>query len=105
MIEKQNEFIFELEGIIQQRLTDRPEDSYTVGLVNSGIGQVAKKLVEESSELAIASVEQKDSKEISHEAADLIYHFLVLLSTVGLSINDVSKELENRHNRTSNTDN
>ncbi len=42
MIEKQNEFIFELEGIIQQRLTDRPEDSYTVGLVNSGIGQVAK---------------------------------------------------------------
>ena len=92
-----NQFIFKLEDIIDKRMVDQSEMSYTVDILNKGVGQVAKKLLEESSELAFASVEQKNAADIVHEAADLIFHFLIILKATGLTLNDVSEELESRH--------
>ncbi len=92
-----NQFIFELEDIIDKRVVGQSETSYTVDILNKGVGQVAKKLLEESSELAFASVEQKNATDIVHEAADLIFHFLIILKATGLTLNDVSEELESRH--------
>ena len=92
-----NQFIFKLEDIIDKRMVDQSEMSYTVDILNKGVGQVAKKLLEESSELAFASVEKKNRADILHEAADLIFHFLIILKATGLTLNDVSEELESRH--------
>jgi len=92
-----NQFIFKLEEIIDKRVSDQSEMSYTASLLNKGVGQVAKKLLEESSELAFASVEQKNKADIVHEAADLIFHFLIMLKATSLTLNDVSEELESRH--------
>ena len=92
-----NQFIFKLEDIIDKRVVDQSDMSYTVDILNKGVGQVAKKLLEESSELAFASVEQKNTADILHEAADLIFHFLIMLKATGLTLNDVSEELESRH--------
>ena len=92
-----NQFIFKLEDIIDKRMVDQSEMSYTVDILNKGVGQVAKKLLEESSELAFASVEQKSTADIVREAADLIFHFLIMLKATGLTLNDVSEELESRH--------
>ena len=61
-----NQFIFKLEDIIDKRMVDQSEMSYTVDILNKGVGQVAKKLLEESSELAFASVEQKSTADIVH---------------------------------------
>ena len=80
-----NQFIFKLEDIIDKRMVDQSEMSYTVDILNKGVGQVAKKLLEES------------SADIVHEAADLIFHFLIMLKATGLTLNDVSEELESRH--------
>ncbi|MDC0186533.1 phosphoribosyl-ATP diphosphatase [Gammaproteobacteria bacterium] len=93
-----NQFIFELEDIIKERLTEGSDKSYTYKLMQDGINQVAKKVIEESSEFAIASIQKKnDTKDIVWEAADLMYHFLILLNASGVTLNEVFKELENRN--------
>ena len=95
---KNNQFLFELEGIINDRLAEGSDKSYTYKLMQDGINQVAKKVIEESSEFAIASIQKKnDTKDIIWEAADLVYHFLILLNASGVTLNEVSKELENRN--------
>jgi len=90
------DFLSALQRIIGERLEAAPEDSYTAPLAQQGILKVAQKVGEEGVELALAAVAQ-DNGRVESEAADLLYHLLVLLSLRGLSIADVVAELERRH--------
>jgi phosphoribosyl-AMP cyclohydrolase / phosphoribosyl-ATP pyrophosphohydrolase len=89
-------FLTELEQIIGQRIATRPPGSYTTRLLNEGIRRIAQKVGEEGLELALAGVAQSD-QEIIDEAADLLYHTLLLLQAKGLSLAQVVAELESRH--------
>jgi len=89
-------FIAQLDRIIQDRIAQRPDGSYTTRLLEQGTRRIAQKVGEEGLELALAAVAQSDA-EVVGEAADLIYHTLLLLRVKGLSIADVSAELQARH--------
>ena len=91
-----SEFIQQLEAIIKDRFENPPEGSYTAELAAAGPKRIAQKVGEEGVELALASV-AGDKQEILSEAADLVYHLLVLLNQAGLSLSDVATELEQRH--------
>ena len=90
------EFLAQLQDIIRQRLADAPEGSYTAKLAGQGMLKVAQKLGEEGVELALAAAAQ-DSARVTAEAADLVYHLLVLLAMRELTIADVVAELKGRH--------
>lgn len=90
------QFIGELENIIAARLDDGSEASYTASLAGAGIKRVAQKVGEEAVELALASVDG-DRDEVLDEAADLVYHLLVLLKLKELSLADVDATLRRRH--------
>ena len=85
-----------LERLIAQRDAERPEDSYTTRLLEAGIKRIAQKVGEEGVELALASVTETREKVVS-EAADLLYHLLVLLQSREASLAEVVSELERRH--------
>jgi phosphoribosyl-ATP pyrophosphohydrolase/phosphoribosyl-AMP cyclohydrolase len=89
-------FIFELEKIIQSRKNADPESSYTANLFSLGINKVAQKVGEEAVEVVI---EAKDNnKELFlNESADLLFHYLVLLTAKGYELKDVVEILEKRH--------
>ena len=89
-------FLDTLQDVIRQRLTDAPEGSYTARLASQGILKVAQKLGEEGVELALAAAAQ-DQARVTAEAADLVYHLLLLLALRELSLGDVVAELERRH--------
>ena len=89
-------FLEELQAIIRQRLTDAPEGSYTAKLASQGMLKVAQKLGEEGVELALAAAAQ-DRARVTAEAADLVYHLLLLLAMRELTLADVVAELEQRH--------
>jgi phosphoribosyl-AMP cyclohydrolase / phosphoribosyl-ATP pyrophosphohydrolase len=89
-------FIAQLEGIIAQRMEAKPDGSYTATLLEAGIRRIAQKVGEEALELALAAVAQSDH-EVIGEAADLMYHTLLLLKAKGLSLAQVSAELASRH--------
>ncbi|MDP9013262.1 MAG: bifunctional phosphoribosyl-AMP cyclohydrolase/phosphoribosyl-ATP diphosphatase HisIE [Pseudomonadota bacterium] len=89
-------FMSTLEEIIKQRIVATPEGSYTAKLVAEGTRRVAQKVGEEGLELALAAVAQPD-EDIIAEAADLLYHTLLLLQVKGLSLGKVIAELESRH--------
>ena len=89
-------FLNELENIIRRRLNDRPDSSYTARLVTGGDKRVAQKVGEEAVELALASVAGTREEQID-EAADLLFHTLVLLNCKGISLADVVNVLEERH--------
>lgn len=89
-------FLEELQGIIGQRLADAPEGSYTAKLAAQGMLKVAQKLGEEGVELALAAAAQ-DRARVTAEAADLVYHLLLLLAMRELTLADVVAELERRH--------
>ncbi|MEM7278528.1 MAG: phosphoribosyl-ATP diphosphatase [Pseudomonadota bacterium] len=91
------EFLLKLEDIIQARLKDPSQSSYTARLASEGISRVAQKVGEEAVEVAIASVAGTDPDEVKNEAADLIYHLLLLLSVQGISLNEVAALLNGRH--------
>ena len=84
-----------LEDVIAQRDRERPADSYTTRLFESGIRRIAQKVGEEGLETALAAVAQ-DASSITSEAADLLYHLLVLLRARNVSLDDVAKELQTR---------
>ena len=92
------EFLLTLEDVIRQRLEDRPESSYTAGLAADGDARVAQKVGEEAVELALASVTADSDAQLG-EAADLVYHLLVLLNYKGLRLSDVVRVLESRHGK------
>jgi phosphoribosyl-ATP pyrophosphohydrolase/phosphoribosyl-AMP cyclohydrolase len=89
-------FLGTLERIVAQRIAARPEGSYTAKLIDEGLTRIAQKVGEEGLELALAAVVQSDG-EVIGEAADLLYHTLLLLKVKGLSLAQVIAELEARH--------
>jgi phosphoribosyl-AMP cyclohydrolase / phosphoribosyl-ATP pyrophosphohydrolase len=89
-------FLHSLEQIIRRRITERPPGSYTVALFDQGMRRMAQKVGEEGLELALASVGQSDA-EVVGEAADLLYHVLVLLQAKQLSLPQIVAELAARH--------
>jgi phosphoribosyl-ATP pyrophosphohydrolase/phosphoribosyl-AMP cyclohydrolase len=91
-------FLAKLEQIVAQRIAVRPEGSYTVKLLDAGLTRIAQKVGEEGLELALAAVAQTD-REIVGEAADLLFHTVLLLKAKGLSLAPVVAELESRHNK------
>ncbi len=90
------DFLFTLQGFLQKRKNDPIEESYTARLIAAGINKVAQKVGEEAVELVI---EAKDDNEelFLNEAADLMYHYLVLLIAKGYSLEDVVAILKERH--------
>jgi phosphoribosyl-AMP cyclohydrolase / phosphoribosyl-ATP pyrophosphohydrolase len=89
-------FLQTLEGVIAQRLNDPPAGSYTARLAAAGVRKVAQKVGEEGVELALAAVAE-DSVRVRSEAADLLYHVLLLLKLRDESLASVVAELESRH--------
>lgn len=89
-------FLGELETIIGQRLTEKPESSYTARLFAAGRARMAQKVGEEGVEVALAAVGTDDAG-IVNETADLLYHLLLLLKSRNLSLGHVVRELESRH--------
>ena len=88
-------FIGQLEGIIGERMTDKPGGSYTAELIDSGVQRIAQKIGEEGVEVALAAM-NGDQRELTNEAADLLYHVLVLLKHQGLEFADVAQQLAAR---------
>ncbi|MBG9794743.1 phosphoribosyl-ATP pyrophosphatase [Paenibacillus dendritiformis] len=86
----------ELEQVIAEREEERPEGAYTTYLFDSGIDKILKKLGEESAEVLIAA-KNGDNEELTGEAADLIFHLLVLLRERKLPFTQVLNELRCRH--------
>ena len=89
-------FLTELAAIIRQRVADAPEGSYTAKLASQGVLKVAQKVGEEGVELALAAAVQDEGR-VTSEAADLVYHLLLLLELRKLTLGDVIAELERRH--------
>jgi phosphoribosyl-ATP pyrophosphohydrolase/phosphoribosyl-AMP cyclohydrolase len=89
-------FLGTLERLVTERLRDAPEGSYTARLAAGGIPRVAQKVGEEGVEVALAAV-GGDRPALVGEAADLVYHLLVLLRLSGASLADVGQELSRRH--------
>jgi phosphoribosyl-ATP pyrophosphohydrolase/phosphoribosyl-AMP cyclohydrolase len=89
-------FLATLEEVVSDRIARSPEGSYTAELFSQGPGRVAQKIGEEGVELALAAIGNDDSKVVG-EAADLVYHLVLLLRQRGLSLADVAAELELRH--------
>jgi phosphoribosyl-ATP pyrophosphohydrolase len=91
------DILSELHRIILERAAERPDGSYTAYLFEQGEDKILKKIGEEASELIIAA-KNGSSGEIVGEAADLVYHMLVLLAWHDMEPGDVLAELAARHN-------
>jgi phosphoribosyl-ATP pyrophosphohydrolase/phosphoribosyl-AMP cyclohydrolase len=89
-------FLEQLQTVIQQRIATGPPSSYTAKLAAQGVLKVAQKVGEEGVELALAAAAQ-DKVRVTAEAADLVYHLLLLLAMRELTLGDVVAELERRH--------
>jgi len=89
-------FLAELDALIAKRHDARPQESYTTQLFDSGIRRIAQKVGEEGVETALAAVVQDDAALLG-EAADLIYHLMVLLHARNLALDDAVTHLRERH--------
>ena len=90
---------FSLDGLYELlvgRMKDRPEGSYTTYLFNKGLDKILKKVGEECTEVIIGAAKQ-DKEETIYEIADLCYHVMVLMVQMGISVEDITRELEKRH--------
>lgn len=86
----------DLMALIIGRKTERKEGSYTTYLFDKGVDKILKKVGEESAEVIIAG-KAGDRKETVYEIADLVYHLMVLMAEMGISLDDVWEELKSRH--------
>ena len=94
-------FLYHLEQIINQRIDNNESNSYTNKLYGKGINKIAQKVGEEAIELVIEST--GDNKELfCNEAADLLYHLLILLKAKNCSMIDIEKILKERHTKAKN---
>ena len=89
-------FLYKLESVIEQRISEKSDKSYTAQLFARGINKVAQKVGEEAVELVIES-KDNDVDLFKNEAADLPYHFLILLKTKDLKLEDIEEILQERH--------
>ncbi len=89
-------FVYELQNVIHNRIDQQTKGSYTYKLFKKGINKMAQKVGEEAVELVI---EAKDNDEnlFKNEAADLLYHYLVLLKAKGFKLEDIEAILKERH--------
>jgi phosphoribosyl-ATP pyrophosphohydrolase/phosphoribosyl-AMP cyclohydrolase len=92
------QFLAQLEEVIQQRKANPTTGSYTNFLFDKGINKIAQKVGEEAVETVIDAVAGK-TESIKGEAADLLYHLMVLLSATGLELSDVVEVLQERHRK------
>ncbi len=89
-------FLDYLESIIDERYSNRSENSYTSSLFEKGTNKIAQKVGEEAVELVIESKDENDDLFLG-EAADLLYHYLILLRDRDMSLKDVISVLKSRH--------
>ncbi|MCQ4333038.1 phosphoribosyl-ATP diphosphatase [Natronomonas sp. F2-12] len=91
------EILDELFAVIESRKEELPAGSYTASLFTHEKGEnaVLEKLGEETTELVLAAKDD-DTEELAHEAADIVYHLLVLLSMKGMTLADLRAELDER---------
>lgn len=87
-----------LKGVIANREVDLPEGAYTMYLFTEGIDKIGKKVGEEATEVVIAA-KNRDAEELKWEAADLMYHLLVLLQEQKLDLYEVLSVLQKRHEK------
>ncbi len=90
------QFLSQLEAVVRDRLANPDSSSYTASLAAAGTKRIAQKIGEEGVELALAALSD-DRDELLDEAADLVYHLIVLLQHVDLGLCDVADRLESRH--------
>ena len=88
-------FLYQLESTIQQRIDENAEDSYTNKLFRRGINKVAQKVGEEAVELVIEAKDDNDAL-FKNEAADLLYHYLILLKAKGTNLEEIEEVLKGR---------
>lgn len=91
-------FFKHLQQFIEKRHQEMPEGSYTTSLFQSGVNRMAQKVGEEAIESVIEACNGTDDRLI-YESADMLYHLIVLLTSKGLSIEDLSRELQKRHKK------
>ena len=89
-------FLSELQDFIEHRHEEMPEGSYTTSLFQKGVNRIAQKVGEEALETVIEATNGTNDKLI-YEASDMFYHLIVLLTSKGLRIEDIAKELQVRH--------
>lgn len=89
-------FLAELDALVAQRERERPPGSYTTRLFEAGVRSIAQKVGEEGVETALAAVAQQDA-DVAGEAADLLYHLLVLLRSRGMALENAVAVLQTRH--------
>lgn len=97
-INSQEDFLLILQEIISQRQSQPSDKSYTSGLFQKGINAIAQKVGEEAVELVIESKDNNNERFLN-EAADLLFHYLILLQAKGFTLNDVSDTLRMRHKK------
>jgi phosphoribosyl-ATP pyrophosphohydrolase/phosphoribosyl-AMP cyclohydrolase len=95
-VNESSHFLPKLEAVITQRRTNPSEQSYTASLFAKGINKVAQKVGEEAVELVIESKDNNDDLFLN-EAADLLFHYLILLQAKGFTLQDVEQILRARH--------
>lgn len=91
-------FLKHLQQFIEKRHQEMPEGSYTTSLFQSGLNRMAQKVGEEAIETVIEACNGTDDRLI-YESADMLYHLIVLLTSKGLSIEDLARELKKRHKK------
>lgn len=90
-------FLSELQDFIEKRYQEMPEGSYTTSLFKDGLNRMAQKVGEEALELVIEACNGTDER-LVYEGSDMLYHLIVLLTSKRLRIEDLAKELQERHN-------
>ncbi|MBD8348383.1 bifunctional phosphoribosyl-AMP cyclohydrolase/phosphoribosyl-ATP diphosphatase HisIE [Dysgonomonas sp. HGC4] len=91
-------FFKHLQQFIEKRHQEMPEGSYTTSLFQSGVNRMAQKVGEEAIESVIEACNGTDDR-LVYESADMLYHLIVLLTSKGLSIENLSRELQKRHKK------
>jgi len=91
-------FLYKLEEIVSQRIDNETEGSYTNKVFSKGINKIAQKVGEEAVELIIEAKDNNDDL-FKNEAADLLYHLLILLKAKSVSLTDIEKVLTERHRK------
>ena len=92
-------FLIELQRFIEKRHEEMPEGSYTTSLFKDGCHRMAQKVGEEALEAVIEAVAENNER-LVYEASDMLYHLIVLLTSKGLTIEDLANELVERHSST-----
>ncbi len=89
-------FLSELQDFIEKRYQEMPEGSYTTSLFKDGLNRMAQKVGEEALELVIEATNGTNERMI-YEGSDMLYHLIVLLTSKGVRIEELAKELQVRH--------